>query len=103
MRSSRWLLLIALVVGVGCLNVAQRTALFLTGYGVGQRAQRAHAQEADVLWLKMQVVGLSSPAHLAEVAQERRLKLVAWSTLKAEPTVPASPVRVASAQDDASD
>lgn len=95
--------MIALVMGIGYLKVAQQTAIFLTGYGVGQRVQQAHATEVDVLWLRTQVVGLSSPVHLADVAQERHLKLVAWSTLETEPAVPASPVRVASAQDDASD
>ena len=81
MRLSRWLSLIALVMGVGCLQVAQRNAVFLGAYALGERASRLHGQTTDVAWLHARVIALASPMHLAQVAQERRLKLVAWSTL----------------------
>ena len=78
---SYWLGLVALVTGIGCLQVSQRTAIVLSGYAVGERMQRVHAQETDVSWLNANVVGLASPARLAQAAQERHLKLVAWSTV----------------------
>lgn len=115
MALSRWLALVGLLVGLGCLQVAQRNAVFLKGYAVGERQHRLHAAETDVSWATAQVVGLSSPTHLAHLAQERQLKLVAWSTLPASrPGVPpgelharaagdrSEPVRLA-ATDDATD
>ena len=84
MRLTHWLTLIGLVVGLGCLQVTQRNALVLTGYAVGERLTRVHRQEADVSWLNMQVVGLTSPAHLSRIAKERQLNLVARVTLPAE-------------------
>ena len=81
MRLSHWLGLVAVVTGIGCLQVSQRTALVLSGYAVGERMHRVHAQETDVSWLNANVVGLASPVHLAQVAQEKGLKLVAWSTV----------------------
>ena len=74
-------MLVSLVVGLGVAQVAQRNAVFLTGYALGERTSRVHTQETDVSWLNAHVVGLSSPAHLSQVAQERRLKLVAWTPL----------------------
>ena len=81
MNLSRWMLAIGVLVGLGCLQVAQRNALYLKGYAVGDRTHQVHVARRDVLWLKAEVTGLESPAHLARVAEERRLKLVAWSTL----------------------
>lgn len=89
MRLSRWMTLIGAVVALGCLKVSQRNAIFLRGYAVGERLGRVHTQETDVSWLNAQVIGLASPGRLARVAQERRLKLVAWSTLSPERTVAA--------------
>ena len=86
MRLTHWIMLIGLVVGLGCLQVTQRNAIVFTGYAVGERLIRVHRQEADVSWLNMQVVGLTSPAHLAQIAKERRLNLVARVTLP--PDVP---------------
>ena len=83
MRLAHWMMLIGFVVGLGCLQVAQRNAIVLTGYSVGERVTRVHQQEADVSWLNMQVVGLTSPTHLAQIAKERRLNLVARVTLPA--------------------
>ena len=81
MSISRWFALTAVVVGLGCLQVAQRNAILLKGYAIGTRMSDLHAQETDLSWLSADVVGLSSPAHLARVAQERRLTFVAWSRL----------------------
>ena len=78
MTVSRWMMLIGLVVAIGCFQVAQRNALFIKGYRVGERMHQVHQQENDVAWLSAEVTGLSSPSHLARVASERQLKLVAW-------------------------
>jgi hypothetical protein len=83
MRLSQWLTLIGVVAGLGCLQVAQRNALFMAGYAFGEQAHAVHTQEANLLWLNAQVVGLESPKHLSRMAQERNLQLVAWSTLPA--------------------
>ena len=85
MPLSRWMSLIAVLVGIGCLEVAQRNAIVLSGYAVGSQAERLHAQQTEVAWLSSKVTGLSSPSHLAQVARERQLKLVAWSTLSTPP------------------
>ena len=81
MSLARWFLLIGLLVAAGSATVTQRTALFLGGYAVGERQARAHARETDVSWLTARVDRLTSPTHLASVASERQLHLVAWSTL----------------------
>ncbi len=81
MKLTQWLLLVAVVIGVGCLQVAQRNAVFFSAYAVGERASRLHSETTGVTWLNARVIGLSSPNRLTQVAQERRLKLVAWSTL----------------------
>ncbi len=80
------MMLIAVLVGLGCLKVSQRNAIFLQAYAIGDRLSRIHTQETDVSWLNTRVVGLSSPTHLADVAQERRLNLVAWSTFAGPPS-----------------
>ena len=90
MRLSRWLTLIAILVGLGCLQVAQRNALYVKGYALGDRMERIHTQETDVSWLSAQVVALASPPHLSQIAQERQLKLVAWSTLPPAALPPAA-------------
>jgi hypothetical protein len=77
MRLAQWMGLIGVVTGLGCLQVAQRNALFLKGYAVGEYRQRVHAKETNVSWLNARVVEMASPVRLADVAQERRLKLVA--------------------------
>lgn len=81
MRLSRWMILIAIFVSLGCLQVAQRTTMVLKGYAVGERMQRVHAQENAVAWLDAQVTGLGSPVRLAQAQEDRQLKLVAWSRL----------------------
>lgn len=84
MRLRPWFLLIGVIVGLGCLQVAQRNAVLMKGYAVGERTRHLHTQQTDVSWLNVQVTGLASPVHLAQVAQERQLKLVAWSTLSSD-------------------
>ena len=90
MSTSRWFTLIAMVVGLGCLQVAQRNAILLKGYAVGARMENVHTQETDLSWVNAHVVGLSSPTHLAQVVQERRLTFVAWSRLAHEPSLAGS-------------
>lgn len=101
MRLSRWWILLGVVVGLGCLQVAQRTAIVMKGYAVGERVHRVHTQQTETSLETMEVAGLSSPLHLAQVAKERRMNLVAWSALHQQPT--AAPLRVASAQPETSD
>ena len=98
MRLAHWMMLIGLLVGLGCLQVAQRNAIILKGYAVGERLMRIHRQEADVSWLNMQVIGLTSPTHLSKIAKERRLNFVARMTLPSEPVAAAArtAVRLAS-------
>jgi hypothetical protein len=93
MPLSRWMGLIGIVVTLGCLKVSQHNAIYLKGYAVGERLTQVHQQETDVSWLHAQVTGLESPGRLARAAQDRQLKLVAWSTLSPERAVAA--VRVA--------
>ena len=86
MRLTHWLMGIGVVVAIGCLQVAQRNALFLQGYAIGSRVSRLHTEQTDVAWLHARVTQLSSPTNLARAAQERQLKLVAWSTLPSQAT-----------------
>lgn len=90
MRLSRWLALIAMLVGIGFLQVSQRNAIVLKAYAVGEGMHQVHAKETDVAWLNAEVAGLVSPAHLAQVARERRLKLVARTTLSTRPSASSS-------------
>ena len=81
MRLSRWLLLVGVVVGLGCLQVMQRTALLLRGYAVGERLRRVHTEETTVAWLSAEVDGLASPGRLAQASKDQRLTLAAWLPL----------------------
>ena len=92
MRLSHWMALIAVFVAVGFLSVSQRNAIYGQGYAVGRRLHKLHAEQSDVSRLRAHVTGLEAPTRLAQLADERRLKLVAWSTLS-----PDRPVAVASA------
>ena len=91
MRFSRWLLLIAAMVGVGLAQVAWHNAVYFTGYAIGDRLHRVQTLEREVAWLDTQVTGLGSPVRLADVAQQRQLTLVAWSTMPTAPAIPAAP------------
>ncbi len=103
MSLSRWMVLIAVLVGLGCLEVAQRSAMVAEGYAVAERQHAVNERTAAVSWLNAQVIGLSSPAHLAHVAQERRLKLVAWSILESALSRKPALVQVASVSSEASE
>ncbi|MDP3703729.1 MAG: hypothetical protein Q8R78_05020 [Candidatus Omnitrophota bacterium] len=96
---SRWLCLLGVFVVAGSLQVAQRTLIVLKGYGVGERLQQVHDREVALALLDTRVTGLHSPTHLARIANERQLKLVAWSrmdhALAAESGAPAPDARPA--------
>lgn len=91
MRLAHWFILIGILVGVGCLKVAQRTAILRGGYAVAQGEARVHAAEGDLRWTQATVVGLSGPARLSQVAQERHHELVAWTTWPASPRLAGLP------------
>ena len=99
---TRWFALIGVLVGFGCLQVAQRNAVILSGYAVGTLAHQLHEQATQVSSLRTRVAGLHSPAHLAQVARTRGLELVAWSTID-HAASPASMMQVASTPNDTSD
>lgn len=84
MRLKRWLMGILAVVSVGMLQVAQHNTVYLKGYALGDRVEKAHKEQTDVSWLQARVVGLTSPEHLSGMAQKRHLDLVAWSMLSPE-------------------
>jgi hypothetical protein len=77
---SRWLLLIGVLVGIGCLKVSQQNAIVFKGYAVAERVVSLQAQQTDIVWLSAQVGRLSCPTRLDQVATDRQLRLVAWST-----------------------
>lgn len=81
MRLSRWFAAIVVMTGLGLLQVALRNGLILQSYAVGERTAKLHTHETETEWLSARVLGLTSPTHLAQVAQARRLNLVAWNTL----------------------
>ena len=97
MRLSRWLGLVGILVVIGCLQVAQRTAITLQGYRVGAQLSELQTQGADIAWRNAQVASLLAPAHLAEVVHEGGMKFVAWSTVEEPSVQPPSEVRMASA------
>ena len=85
MRVSQWLMLVGVLVSVGMLQVAQRTAIVRRGYALGQRTHRLHEAERDVAWLRAQLQGLSSPNRLTDVSQTRQQPFIAWSLLSQAP------------------
>ena len=100
MPLSRWMMLIALVVAMGYLKVSQQNAIFLSGYAVGERTASVHAKTTDVSWLDVQVTEMASPTHLARIARDRGLNLVAWSTWPKELSVRTSASSQAMARDE---
>ncbi|MBI2093201.1 MAG: hypothetical protein HYT88_00545 [Candidatus Omnitrophica bacterium] len=87
MRLSRWLMVLGVFVTLGCLRVAQQNAVYLKGYEVGKRLENLHQKQVQLSRLEAEVIGLSSPGYLLDVARKRRLDLVAWSRW---PSVPQS-------------
>lgn len=84
MKLNRWLAALAILIGIAMLQVAQRNAVYLKGYSLGERIKQAHKDQTEVAWLETKVLKLTSPDNLSEAAQERNLKLVAWSMLTPE-------------------
>ena len=82
MNQTRWLVVIAAVGLLGCLQVAMRNGVILKSYALGERVEHARSQDTVVSHLGVQISELISPVHLSQIAKERRLKLVAWSKLK---------------------
>jgi hypothetical protein len=80
MRAGHWFALIGLITAVGMAQVAQRTAIYLKGYEIGEQLAKMHELNNDTRWLETEVTGLKAPGHLAHVMKSRRLELVAWST-----------------------
>ncbi len=88
MQLQHWFLLIGLMVGMGMLRTAQQNALIVSGYALGDRAEQLHEQDVQMKRLRADVLELASPVHLADVARERRMKLVAWTSVQpAKPMV----------------
>ena len=81
MPLGRWFLLIGLMMGLGMLRVAQQNALVVSGYALGTRAERLHDQDVQMEHLRADVLELTSPVHLADVAREQRMKFVAWTSV----------------------
>ncbi|MBI4596837.1 MAG: hypothetical protein HY737_00365 [Candidatus Omnitrophica bacterium] len=81
MPLARWVVFVALAVGISMLITAQRMAVFMEGYLVGKRLQQVQEYETRLSWLSHQVIGEASPASLAREAQSRQLALVAWSSI----------------------
>ena len=84
MRLGHWFVLIGLIAAVGMAQVAQRTAIYLKGYEIGEQITKMHELNNDTRWLETQVMGLKAPGHLVHVMKSRRLELVAWSTAPIE-------------------
>lgn len=82
MRLTRWLALVAICVGCGLLQVSLRHRMIAQGYGLGERLGRLEQSRTEVARLTVEVVGLESPVHLAQITRQRKLELVAWSALE---------------------
>ncbi len=98
MRLRPWLLGIMVLLLIGCLRVAQRSAIVSKGYAVGYRVHRLHAERSNMSWLGDRVATLESPWYLSSVADERNLRLTAWSTLDPETAAGPGQLRVATAR-----
>jgi hypothetical protein len=93
----RWLLLVAVMTGVGIAKVAQQTALSLAAYRVGRSYRAHHELENQTAWLRMEVLSMQSPIALARTMHDRHVTLVAWSNLP--DAIGPSTVSVAAAPD----
>ncbi|MBI3320233.1 MAG: hypothetical protein HYZ89_06580 [Candidatus Omnitrophica bacterium] len=81
MTFRRGLLVLAILVAYGVVQVTQQTAIRVLAYEVGKRSQRLHERENETRWLKTQVVALQSPIRLARSLKDQKAGLVAWSAL----------------------
>lgn len=77
MAVKKWAIAIGLMVGLGLLQVAQRNALLLEGYALGERVEQMHKDQVVLHWLQADVTRLGSPSALADAAQTRKWKFVA--------------------------
>jgi hypothetical protein len=96
-------MLVAVCIGWGIAQVAWRNAIVMNGYHVGERLASVQTAQTRVDWLATEVARLESPIHLAEVAAQQKLGLVAWSVLPSSPAAPAQQrLQLATAQEGAS-
>jgi hypothetical protein len=68
------------------LRVAQQTSIRLQAYALGRETARAHELENQHLWLRAEVMGLESPARLAQTLN--RSKKTAFVARTILPSVP---------------
>lgn len=87
MSIKKWAIAIGCVVGLGCLQVAQRNALLLQGYALGHRVEQMHEDQVVLHWLQADVTRLGSPSALADAAQMRKWKFVAREVAPKGPTL----------------
>jgi len=85
MTLSRALMVLAIVAALGMLRVAQQTSIRLQAYALGRETARAHELENQALWLRAEVMGLESPARLAQTLNRSKTAFVARTIL---PSVP---------------
>lgn len=76
MTFRRMACLIAVMVAVGWIRVTQQTALRLQAYALGHQHLQLHRVDTDTRWLKAQVVGLQSPARLAQTMKDQHRTFV---------------------------
>ena len=98
MRLSQWLNLVAIMMILAGLRVAQQNAVFSRAYALGASAHRAYQKQRDVAWLRSEVAGLESPVRLAAYADEHDLKLVAWKRIDEMPLSESPLMQFASAE-----
>ena len=97
MRLSQWLSLVAIMMALAGVRVAQQNAIFSQAYALGARLQCAQQKQRDIAWLRSEVVGLQSPVRLAAYADDHDLKLVAWKKIDEVP-LSESPLVLASVE-----
>ena len=103
MLLKRWLVLIGILVVWGGLQITWRNAIVMKGYDVGQRLADVNRTQTKVRWETTQVIELTSPVHLAKVSTQRKLGLVARSTMTTPMTAAPSLLQLATIERDASD
>lgn len=85
MRLTRGLAILGIAAILGMLRVAQQTSIMLQAYALGRETARAHELENQHLWLRAEVMGLESPAMLAQTLNRSKTAFVARTIL---PSVP---------------
>lgn len=87
MAIKKWTIAIGLMALLGCLQVAQRNALLLHGYALGERVEQMHEDQVVLHWLQADVTRLGSPSALADAAQAHKWKFVAREIVPKAPTL----------------